>query len=332
VTRHVDAETLARYRQEDLSRRRGSRIRAHLARCERCRALDEDLAGVTVLLADMQPPPMPEHLAARIQTALAAEAARRVALPAQAASAAPGAAAGDEVPQSRTAGTGVSDRRTSRHGRHGRDLPRRLPGFTSPVALRTMAAAAAVVVLAGGGYEIATHVGGSGKPSPALSGPAAAGSGATAPRAAGPESGANGTASAAPQLHYEYAGRQYSVTAVVSSTNFTPANLRSQVRSDLAPSGATGTVPRALRSSASAAQQGATVGGIEVLTLQGCVNRIAAGHRVLLVDVARYKGQPATVIVTAASAGSPEQVWVAGTGCSSGSSDLLAHATLAPAG
>jgi hypothetical protein len=223
----------------------------------------------------------------------------------------------------------VSDRRTSRHGRHGRDLPRRLPGFTSPVALRTMAAAAAVVVLAGGGYEIATHVGGSGKPSPALSGPAAAGSGA---RVAGPESGASGTASAAAQLHYEYAGRQYSVTAVASGTNFTPANLRSQVRSDLAPSGATGTVPRALRSSASAAHQGATVGGIAVVTLQGCVNRIAAGHKVLLVDVARYKNQPATVIVTAASAGGPKQVWVVGAGCSSGSSDLLAHATLAPAG
>jgi hypothetical protein len=331
VTRHVDAETLARYRQEDLSRRRGSRIRAHLARCERCRALDEDLAGVTALLADMQPPPMPEHLAARIQTALAAEAARRVVLPAQAASAARGAGAGGEVRQAGTepAGTGVSDRRTSRHGRHGRDRMRR-PGFTSPVALRTMAAAAAVVVLAGGGYEIATHVGGSGKPSSAVSGPAAAGSGATAPRVAGPES--NGTASAAPQLHYEYAGRQYSVAAAASGRHFTPANLRSQVRSDLAQSGAAGTAPRALPGSGSAAHQAATIGGIPLETLQGCVNRIATGKKVLLVDVASYKGQPATVIVTAASPGSPEQVWVVGTGCSSGSSDLLTRATLAPAG
>ena len=111
MTRHADAEALACYRHEDLSRRRASRIRAHLAGCARCRALDEDLAGVTALLADAQPPPMPEHLAARIQTALAAEAARRVVLPAQAASAAHGAGAGGEVPQAGTepAGTRVAE-------------------------------------------------------------------------------------------------------------------------------------------------------------------------------------------------------------------------------
>src|SRR5262249_18641891 len=160
MTRHVDAETLARYRHEDLRRRRASRVRAHLAGCERCRALEEALAGVPRLPAAAQPPPIPEHLAARIQTALAAEAARRAVLPAQATSTAPGAAAGGEARQTRTepAETGVHDPRTSRHGRHGRDRTRqRRPGFASPVALRTMAAAAAVVVLAGGGYEIAQH-------------------------------------------------------------------------------------------------------------------------------------------------------------------------------
>jgi len=331
VTRHLDAETLARYRQEDLSRRRGSRVRAHLAWCERCRALDEELAGVTALLADVQPPPMPEHLAARIQTALAAEAARRVVLAVQATSTAPGGAAEGEAPQPRTesAGTAVPDRRTSRHGRHGRRQPWAFR-LSSPAALRTMAAAAAAVVLAGGGYEIAAHVGGSRQPGPAVSG-RAAGSAATNPHVAGPESGAAGTASPAPQLHYEYAGRQGSVTAVVTGTSFTPANLRSQVRNDLA-SGVAGTAPHARRSSASAAQEGATVGGIPVLTLEGCVSRIAAGHKVLLVEVAHYEGQSATVIVTAASADSPEQVWVAGMGCSRSSSDLLAHATLAPAG
>src|SRR5260370_3645973 len=80
MRRHIDAETLARFRQGDLSPRQNARIRAHLAGCERCRDLNEDLAGVTTLLAGAQPPPIPEHLAARIQTALATEAARRVAL------------------------------------------------------------------------------------------------------------------------------------------------------------------------------------------------------------------------------------------------------------
>jgi hypothetical protein len=313
VTRHVDAETLARYRQEDLSRRRASRIRAHLAGCARCRALDEDLAGVTALLADAQPPPIPEHLAARIQTAIAAEAARRVALPARAVGAAPAAAAG-EARQSGTdpAGSGVADRQTSR-GRHGRDRTRqRRPGFASPVALRALAAAAAVVVLAGGGYEIAQHVGGSSSTasSPSL--------GTDEPLAGPPPAaGSSGLASVA--------------APVSSGTDFTPANLRSQVRRDLARYGAAVTAPRALHSSASAAGQGATVGGITVQTLQRCANRIAAGQMVLLIEVAHYEGRRATVIVTRAPGGL-EQVWVVGTGCSSASNDLLTHVTLPPAG
>jgi len=313
VTRHVDAETLARYRQEDLRPRRASRVRAHLAGCRRCRALDGDLAGITALLADAQPPPIPEHLAARIQTALAAEAARRVT--AQAASTAPGVTAGGEARQPRTesAETGVPGLRTSRRGRHGRDRTRqRRPGFTSPVALRTMAAAAAVVVLAGGGYEVAQHVGSSSStPSPT--------SARTNAPIAGPAGGMAGSAGLA-------------FTLVTSGTDFTPANLRSQVKRDLDRYG-TGadTAPRALHSSASAAGQGAAVGGIPVQTLQGCVSRIADGRKVLLVEVARYEGRKATVIVTRAPGGT-EQVWVVGTGCSSASSDLLTHAPLPPAG
>src|SRR5258708_18947491 len=80
MTRHIGAETLARFRQGDLSPRRNARIRAHLGGCARCSDLNEDLAGVTTLLAGAQLPPIPEHLAARIQTALATEAARRGAL------------------------------------------------------------------------------------------------------------------------------------------------------------------------------------------------------------------------------------------------------------
>src|SRR5215472_4598724 len=78
---HVGAKTLARYRQGDLAPRRSSRIGAHLARCARCRARSEDLAGVTTLLASVHPPPIPQHLTARIQAALATEAAARAARP-----------------------------------------------------------------------------------------------------------------------------------------------------------------------------------------------------------------------------------------------------------
>src|SRR6516165_5773418 len=91
---HVGAKTLARYRQDDLSSRRSSRIGAHLAGCARCRALNEDLAGVTTLLASVHPPPVPEHLEARIQAALATEAATRATRPGEKAAAAAPAPSG----------------------------------------------------------------------------------------------------------------------------------------------------------------------------------------------------------------------------------------------
>src|SRR5260221_561100 len=210
MTRHIGAETLARFRQGDLSPRRNARIRAHLGGCARCSDLNEDLAGVTTLLAGAQPPPIPEHLAARIQTALATEAARRGAL---------------------TAGAAENP---ARGPRAQAERPRGETTRAEP----------------GGGRA----------------------AGGARPRGGGRS----------------------------------PA--------------------------AGPARQPATVGSLPLSTLEGCVNRIAAGELVLLVDVARYQGAPATVIVTEVSAASPEQVWVVGTGCSGSRSDVLAQVTVAPAG
>src|SRR5262249_56281948 len=161
----------------------------------------------------------------------------------------------------------------------------------SRVALRTMAAAAAVVVLAGGGYEIAQHVGGSSPSS----------TGAAAPVAGPPERGTNQSAAsgseAAPQRPYLHAGHQ-DIPVITSGTNYTPANLRSQVRSNLALYRTAGTTPPPLPPPASSAQQTATADGIPVQTLQGCVTRIAARQPGLLLDAAIYRGAPATVILT----------------------------------
>jgi anti-sigma factor ChrR (cupin superfamily) len=199
MTRHIGERTLARFGQGDLSTRRSVRIRAHLTGCSRCRELNEDLAGVTTLLADMQTPPMPEHLSARIQTALAAEATRRAGVTATASS------AGTETDGAAAPTSRHSAPRHERRQSHGQRQPRAFR-LSSPVALRTMAAAAAAVVLAGGGYEIALHTGGSGHPGVAVSGPATSGSSGMA----GPDSKA---AAPAPQLSYKYAGRQYRIMA-----------------------------------------------------------------------------------------------------------------------
>jgi hypothetical protein len=84
-------------------------------------------------------------------------------------------------------------------------------------------------------------------------------------------------------------------------------------------------------------QHGPSFGGIAVKDLQGCVTRIAAGGTVRLVDVARYQGKRATIIVVAGGAGGAggtggTRVFVVGPGCSGSRSDLIARASLPGAG
>jgi hypothetical protein len=321
---HVRAQTLARFRQGDLSPRRSSRIGAHLARCARCQARSEDLAGVTRLLASVHPPPIPEHLEARIHTALTTEAARRVKLPEESAAADPAGSA---------AGTGpAADGRRPRHERPGPGQRARAPRSRPAIALRALAAAAAVVVVAGGIYEIA-H--GSSSSSSANS-PAAA---PAVPGASGPSRSAAGAPVTGPALRYRHAGGEASITPVMTGTDFAPGLLSSQVAAQLARHGPGATVtgpnktaPPVTRGPAVVGGPSATFGHMAVADLAGCVNRIAAGDLVLLVDVARYRGGPATVIVTQPPAGGPEQIWVVGPGCSASRSDVLQHAALSPAG
>jgi hypothetical protein len=329
---HVGAKTLARYRQDDLTPRRTARLGAHLAGCARCRARSEDLAGVTTLLASVHPPPIPQHLAARIQAALATEAATRAAQPGEQAlpeKARPGEqAAAAAAP----AGTGPAA-----NGRHPRpEMPRhgrrpRLPRLGLPVALRALAAAAAVVVLAGGVYEL-TQLGAS-STSSSSPGSSAAGPGV-------PEPASHAPPAAGPALPYRHAGGSGSITAVSSGTDYTPTNLSRQVAAQLGRHGQNSAVaapnaaaPEQTHSPAAVSGgRAATFGGILVPVLAGCVNRIADGGRVLLVDVAYYQGAAATVIVTQPAAGGPEQISVVGTGCSASRSDLLHQAELRSAG
>jgi hypothetical protein len=320
MTRHVSAATMAGFRQGELSPRQSSRISAHLAGCERCRTLDEDLAGVRTLLAAAQPPPIPEHLAARIQTALATEAASRVVSPAgtqngtRTAAPAPGRAAG---------GPGLLSR-----------LPR-LPRVGSRVALGTLAATAAVLVVIGGMYEM-TGSRGTGSPSSGTAASAPSSHSAASPRSGLVVPGPSQAASA-PALQYQHSGHQDSITPVRTDTDFTPGRLGGQVATAVASYGAgmSKSVPDlsplsgAHTPGSEPAKRPATFADIPLSMLQGCVDRIAAGNLVLLVDVARYRGMPATIIVTDVTVIGPEQIWVVGMGCSGSSSDVLAHATAA---
>lgn len=317
---HVSAETMARYRQGDLNQRRTSHISTHLAGCDRCSTLNEDLGGVTTLLAGVHPPPMPEDLAARITSAIAAESARRAGARALADAPAADKPAADKPAAARP---------------HRPPRRSRTPRIASKVALGGLAAAAAVVLVGGGIYEVVAHSGGAA--STAASGAPSAARPASRPAANGPM--ASALPVFGPALQYQRSGRRDSITPITTTANFTPAGLGSQVTAEVKKYGAgfAKTGPNAQSSgqhgpaspAAVPGEQTGTFADIPLASLRGCVNRVAAGSLVLLVDVAHYRGAVATVIVTEAAEAGPMQIWVVGTGCSASSSDVLRQTTAA---
>src|SRR6516164_557662 len=122
---HLDTDVLAEFRAGLITGRRGAGITAHLAGCDRCTALDDQLAGVSVLLASVPVPPV-------LDTVLAAEVARR-----------------DTAERARGDGAAESPAPRRPDGHRGFRL----------LSLRVLAPVAAVVVLAAGGYGLSRLVG-----------------------------------------------------------------------------------------------------------------------------------------------------------------------------
>ncbi|HXJ25642.1 MAG TPA: hypothetical protein VNH17_08080, partial [Streptosporangiaceae bacterium] len=139
---HLDTDVLAEFRAGLITGRRGARITAHLGGCERCTALDQQLAGVRSLLASVPAPTMPDSVAHRLDTVLAAEVAQRHA-------AGQAAAQGEAAPADQA-------ERAGRDGTRESPAPRRPGGNRGfqRLALRVLAPAAAVVVLGAGVYGL----------------------------------------------------------------------------------------------------------------------------------------------------------------------------------
>ncbi|MGO8885252.1 MAG: anti-sigma factor family protein [Streptosporangiaceae bacterium] len=328
MTRHVSTEASARFREGDLSPRRAARIRAHLAACTRCAAASESLGSVTDLLAAATMPPIPEHLSARIQQALATEASARAAGEVQTT---PAAGRPRAAPAHSRRGTSTPvprlDDSPGRNGPAARSGLGRRGWPSRRTALGTLAAAGAVVILAAGGYGI-SKIGVSSSLSASSSGAASAGSKrAAANAAAGAASAPRVREEFGPELPYR-AGRTF--TPVASGTNYLPASLAMQVKSQMAQSRIVSPVPSAGPRKSAAGAESVRGGGQFGGGLAGCVARVSAGRSVTFVDVARYEGRKATVMVVSPGGQRPGQILVTGPACSSSQSDVIARQALPP--
>jgi hypothetical protein len=313
VNRHASVEELARLAADDVKPRKAARIRHHLASCAQCTELNAQLSAVPAILSSVHFGPMPDKLSARVETALAVEARQRLASE-------PATEAGRrELPG-----------RSARLGRPRRGVDRvgwRLPGL-SVAATRALATAGAIALIGGGGYEIASHSG--------------IGTTTTASSGAGNTSvpAAEASQAVGAPVNYGHGAEARSIATVTSATDFEPSTLVKQViaawdaaQVENVHAGLPVHSPFA-SSSATSSSGLRNFASNHVLTgesLGSCVGQFAApGRTVQLVENARYKNKPATIIVTSsAPSGHASEVWVVGESCSATHMDLLDHVKVA---
>jgi len=289
---HLDAEVLAEFRAGLIAGRRGARITAHLAGCDRCTALGDQLAGVSVLLASVPLSAMPDSLAQRLDTVLAAEAARP-----------------EQVK------TDQDERGDADHPAHPATDRTRRPRLSLPrLSLRVLAPVAAVVVAAGG-FGLSQLAGSGGQ--------VTASSGSSAERAAAPSAASShansvkspvvrGAAGTAPRARRLTPGN-FPLVAGTVDFSADQATLKQQVERELRTPSPTG-----------AAATAAPV----TSQLRGCVQNLTHGVGLVRVESGRFRGKPATLVV--ARTGADYMAWIAGPECSATSRDVLARTAVPP--
>jgi hypothetical protein len=295
--KHPSADQLANLTVGGVRPRKAAKIQAHVVQCEQCAGVWQQLNAIRAILASATYPPMPDNLSARINSAISREARQRLA-------AMPATEAGRRD-------------QAARRLRAGGDGGWPLPGLSAP-ATRLAAIAGAVVIAAAGTYLVADNVGTSVTRSP--SSPLA---GAAPPAQ---------QMSLGPDITYGQPGPLYTLRAVESHTNFAAAHLRIEAISAVhvaeareafaAQPSASTAAPLTL----SAADP--TANGSIARRLAGCIELIAPGQTVLLVDIARYQGKAAVVIVTAATVVREAEARVVGSSCSAMTKDVLTQAAL----
>lgn len=295
---HFSTDDLASYGAGMVSGGKAARISAHLSSCPECAGVQSGLADVSQLLASVRVPPMSEALTLRLQAVITDEAAKRAAL----------------VPG-----------RSELAERTGRPVRRRSMRVwsSSPLLLRSLAAAGVVVLLVGGGVLLANQRGA--VPSSARS--SGQGAAPTVPRSKSRESTANVGSASTVTLRYRHAGGFVYANAVASDVDYTKSDLAVGIRHEMANVAQLVGPSASMPAASAAAEPRHALNHITVGRLESCLSMVATDHVVLLVEVARYLGLPATIIVLR-PVGDTFEVIVVGEACGPAGQDILATVTV----
>ncbi|MGO8961434.1 MAG: hypothetical protein ACLQFR_29305 [Streptosporangiaceae bacterium] len=306
MKRHASADELADLAAGVLKPRKVSKITAHLTSCAHCTDVSSQLASVSSMLASVPAAPMPPQLSGRIEAALAAEAAQRLA-------STPATEAGRRDLPSRGA--------LPKAGGRGWWMFR-----PSGPGTRLVAAAGALVIIGAGSYEIVSHVSTGSSPSTAFS-----------PSGVEVAPARLGTA-----IPYHQGRTTKVLQMVTSDTNFTGRTLGSKAvaamtalrRSGVAPTPgkvvtrapaspqATGLGYHGTASASNGTVAGSN-GAPSKRQVTGCVDEIAAGRAVLLIELARFDGRPAIIIMIAVPKASSADVWAVRRTCTAANAQVL---------
>lgn len=199
MTGHPESDVLAEFQAGLVTGRRRASIASHLAACDHCAGLREQLGEISVLLAAAPPPAMPDDVARRLDLVLATEAAQRDS-------------------SERTVDDSPAHRPASRGPRRRWDL--RL------VTQRILVPVAAVLVLAAGGFGL-SRITGSSSSSSAASGSVAAPAASALP-SSGSAAAQSGATRGSPAIE-----APLNFPVVNSTTDYKRATLRQQLVTEL---------------------------------------------------------------------------------------------------